>query len=252
MGFAVTCFLCERGFAMRIHHWFVAMFIAAASYQMADASYVLEIDIDGEDDGSLTFNPNFAFGGDTSTASQSVLSSAVGMTGGDSIFGGDGTNFPDTYLYTYTPGTDGSNRTFAAGTPLNDAGDESRGIEAGISGFYDVYATWPSTDNVSGGLTTFELSDGRSTLFSVEIDQNGDGDEWILLGNAFLDAETTYTLSQRAGANTFVSMRAAGVLFDVTAVPEPGSIAFLSAITLAGGCVLGRRRRPRRQAAAAA
>ena len=217
-----------------------ALFFAASP---AFAQFVIEVDIDGQDDGVLTYSPNFGFGSDTTTASQSAASSAVGLTGGDSIYGGNATSGLDTYLFTYTPSVDGNNRDLAAGTELNDDGDVASGVEAGGSGAYNVYGTWPFTDNVSGGTTTFTLSDDQANvLFTTEIDQNGGGsgtgNEWVFLGSATLDADTTYTLSQVAGSNTFVSMRAAGVLFDAVAVPEPMGIA-----AAAGFGLLALRRR---------
>ena len=56
----------------------------------AQAGYIIEIDTDGADDGVLTYNADFSFGGDTTTASQSATATVFGATGGDSIFGGDG------------------------------------------------------------------------------------------------------------------------------------------------------------------
>lgn len=215
----------------------------------AQAGYVLEIDTDGADDGVLVYHPNFSFGGDTTTASQSALSTAVGLTGGDSIYGGNGVNFPDTYLATYTPALDGDNNGTnpVAGQALNQFGVLGSALAAGGTGLYDVYATWPHTTNVSGNPITFTLSDGVGSIFSVQLDQNtampprdvtgdgvpdpGTGGEWIYLGSANLDANTTYTLSQEAGSNTFVSMRAAGYLFD--AVPEPASLSLLGLGALA-------------------
>lgn len=201
----------------------------------SSAAYILEIDTDGLDDGVLTFHPNFSFGGDTTTASQSAASPAVGMSGGDSIFGGDGTQLPDTYVYRYKPATDGDNRALAAGTPLNNDGNFASGTPAGGGGLYTIYATWPFTSNVSGGPTQYALSDGMNTVFSIQLDQNNAGDpldppgaggEWIPLGTAVLDANKTYTLTQTAtGGNTFVSMRSAGIMFEPGhVVPEPSAL----------------------------
>ena len=210
--------------------------VAAAS---AYGGYVIEVDTDGLDDGVLTFSPNFGFGGDTTTASQSSPAGGVGMTGGDSIFGGNGTAV-DTYVYTYTPAVDGDNDATnpTAGLELNQFGILGSMLPAGESGEYNVYANWPHTNNVSGGDTTYSLSDGMSSLFTTTFDQTsvhpmrdvtgdgmpdpGTGSEWVFLGTALLDANTTYTLTQESGAATFVSMRAAGILFE--AVPEPASL----------------------------
>ena len=215
-------------------------FLFVVTSLTAHAAVVIQVDIDGLDDGVLTYSPNFSFGGDTTSASQSAASTAVGLTGGDSIFGGNGVVSPDTYVYSYTPGTDGNNYTPAAGTALNNDGDVSTGVLAGGTAVYNVYATWPLSSNVSGGLTSYTLTDGASNLFSVSVDQVNTGNEWVFLGAATLDQSKTYQLIQQAGANTFVSMRAAGVLFDAKAVPEPSG--FLVAV-LGGTILMVRRRR---------
>jgi hypothetical protein len=217
----------------------------------AEAAYVIAIDTDGSStNGAVTYNPNFSFGGDTSTASASAASTAVGLPVGNSIFGGNGSGSPDTYRFTYSPGTDGDNLTLAAGTALNANGNVASGEAAGGSGTYNIYATWPATTNVSGGLTTFTLFEGANSLFSVQVNQNtavgnaGNGNQWVFLGSADLDAGLTYDLVQTAGSNTFVSMRSSGVLFDaqVSAVPEPGTCGALVAVGL---CAAYRRRRAR-------
>lgn len=231
----------------------LSLFAAVVYASTASAGYVLEVDTDGADDGVLTYHPNFSFGGDTTTASQSSLSTAVGMTGGDSIFGGDGSSFPDTYVYTYTPSVDGDNNGTnpVAGQVLNQYGTLGSALAAGASGFYSIYATWPHTSNVSGGGTTYTLSDTNGTVAAITIDQNsaapprdvtgdgvpdaGSGGEWIPLFTALLDANTTYTLTQEAGSNTFVSTRSAGILFD-RVVPEPTGIVMACLAGLALAC----------------
>jgi len=184
----------------------------------AQAGYLIEIDIDGADDGPITYNPHFSFGNDTTTASTSAASLAFGLSGADSIFGGDGVNFGDTYRYTYNPSVDLDNLVIPAGTDLG-GGVLASGLPSGGPGRYAVYATWPFTENV-GGLTTFTATTTGDS-FVLELDQNGKGHEWIKLG------EINWTsgdivLSQVASVNSFVSMRAAGVLFEV--VPEPTAL----------------------------
>ena len=117
------------------------LFLASTS----QAAYLLEVDTDGMDDGNLAFNPGFTFGDDTTTASQSAASTAFGMTGGDSVFGGNGSAFPDTYVFTYTPGT------------------------------YAVFATWPFTANVSGGDTSYTILTDGAAEATLLVDQNGGG-----------------------------------------------------------------------------
>jgi len=202
--------------------------------QTAQAGYLLEIDTDGLDDGVLTFNPNFSFGGDTTTASQSAASTAFGMTGGDSIFGGDGSALFDTYAFTYDPGVDGDNLLIPGGTDLG-GGNLASGKTAGAPDTYAVFATWPFTSNVSGGLTTFTATTAGDN-FVLALDQNaggvGSGHDWIKLGEITWSAGPI-TLTQEAGANSFVSMRSAGILFEP--IPEPTAFALgaLGLLTLA-------------------
>ncbi|MGP1346716.1 MAG: hypothetical protein ACTS3F_08635 [Phycisphaerales bacterium] len=185
--------------------------IASALAGVARSAYIIEIDIDGLDDGAIVYNPDFSFGGDTTTASSSIACLAYGMTGGDSIFGGNGTAFPDHYSYRYSPFGQPDNIAIPAGTPLGQ-GNTATGAPGGVAGVYRVYAAWPFTQTVSGGPVQYTVAT-PGDLFQVSIDQNNQGDEWVLLG------EITYAgghivVTQRAGTNTFVSMRSAGVLFE--------------------------------------
>lgn len=217
-----------------VAHRSIPLALPLATALTAHAAHLIEIDTDGADDGVLTYNPQFNFGGDTTAASQSVPSTALGMTGGDSIFGGDGTGFPDTYVYAYSPESQPDNLSIPAGTDLGE-GSLATGLAGGGLGLYRVYATWPFTDNVSGGDVAYDVvAPGDS--FQVDIDQNGRGDAWYLLGEINY-AGGVITVTQRAGSNTFISMRAAGVLFEY--VPTPGTAALLA---LAGVTALRRRR----------
>jgi hypothetical protein len=211
-----------------------ALFVSLV-VEHASGAFLIEVDIDGMDDGILTYSPNFSFGPDTVTASQSQAGIAVGLTGGDSILGnGVFGGVRDTYVYTYDLAVDGDNLPLAAGIPLNNDGDLASGFAAGVSGIYRIYATWPLTNNVTGGPTTYTLTDDFSNeLFSVLIDQNTAqgqdypgfgvyaGDEWIFLASVYLDGTSAYTLTQQAVDSSFVSMRAAGILFDRVGIPEP-------------------------------
>lgn len=204
---------------------FVTACMLLATLNIAQAAFLLEIDTDGDDDGSVTFHPNFSFGGDTTTASSSVTSPAFGTTGGDSIFGGDGVAEPDTYVYTYTPSVDADNLVIPPGTDLG-SGNLATGFTGGGIGTYRVYATWPFTTNVSGGPTRFTLSTTGATDVVIDIDQNGGGagagDEWVPLGDIELtDPDADITVTQiPTGVNSFISMRAYGLLFE--ALDNPG------------------------------
>jgi hypothetical protein len=152
----------------------ITLLTAGVLIQSASAVYLLEVDTDGLDDGTLTYNANFSFGGDTTTASQSSPSSAVFMSSADSIFGGNGTVEPDTYVYTYTPSVDGDNIAAGPGVALNDDGDLTSGLLAGDSTEYRVYVTYPLSSNISGGLTNYELVTGeRYTECFVRSEQPG-------------------------------------------------------------------------------
>ena len=204
------------------------MLAFAGLVNTASAALIFEIDIDGADDGVLTFNPNFSFGGNTTIASQSATSTAFGTSGADSIFGGDGVAIPDTYLYSYAPDTEPDNLVIPAGQDLGD-GNVATGFTGGGSGLYRVYATWPFTTNVSGGLTTYNVTT-TGDAFSVSIDQNrggaGLGDVWVRLGDIDYSSGAI-TVEQTAGSNSFVSMRAYGLLFEPAPIPEPSSALLL-------------------------
>jgi hypothetical protein len=208
--------------------------VLLAGLVTAQGAFILEIDTDGADDGVLTYNAAFAFGGDTTTASQSATSLAFGTTGGDSIYGGNGAASPDTYVYVHSPDSQADNLVVRVGQDLGD-GNFGSGMVGGSPGRYAVYASWPITTNVSGGLVQYEVITAGDS-FTVQIDQNGKGDTWVKLGEINYVSDTI-RVAQTAGSNTFVSMRAYGLLFEM--VPEPASLS-LAAL---GGLILIRRRR---------
>lgn len=201
----------------------------AAYSSLSQAAFILEIDTDGLDDGALSYNAGFGFGGDTTAASSSAASAAYGASGGDSIFGGDGMFEPDTYIYSYTPGTTPDNLVVPAGTDLG-GGWLASGLVGGGAGTYRVYATWPFTTNVSGGDTRYTISTSGAPDLVVELDQNNLGDEWIFLGDiSYTDLLAPITVTQQSQSNSFVSMRAYGLLFEQitprSTIPEPTTFA---------------------------
>ncbi len=191
--------------------------------QAASAAYLLQIDTDGADDGPVSYNAGFAFGNDTTTASQSAVATAYGTTPGDSIFGGDGNLDPDTYIYTYTPSTDADNLVIPQGTDLGSGNLASGGVGGGIAP-YRVYILYPYTENVSGGPTRYTISTPGAADVVVDLDQNGAGDEWIPIGDITLvDPMAAITVTQQPTvSNSFVSMRAFAVLFEAQIPPPLG------------------------------
>lgn len=214
-----------------------------------------------------TADPNFSFGGDTTTASASVASAAVGA-GDQSLFGGDGSGVADdpfdpatadTYVFTYTPGSDVDNFSPAPGSLLGSTtgfGTEfASGVVGGGSGTYNVYITAPASENVNvaGSVVTANGDAGTTDVIpALNFNNGGTGPDldagpafvggannsWYLIGSVDLTANTGYTVTVQANANTFVSQRTAAVMWE--AVPEPGS---MSLLCLAGLISLFLRRR---------
>lgn len=207
---------------MAMKHLLVAA-VCAALTSAANAAFLFEIDTDGADDDVLTLNPNFSFGGDTTTASQSSASSAFGTNGADSIFGGDGNVDPDTYVYTYDPSVEGDNLVVPAGTDLGD-GVLASGLAAGGAGVYNVFATWPLSSNINPAGANFDVSTAGDAFTVSDLDQNGQGNAWILLGQINYTSGPI-TVTQTANVNSFVSMRAYGLLFEP--IPEPTTLSLL-------------------------
>jgi hypothetical protein len=224
------------------------------------AAFMVEIDTDASVAGNtVAFNPSFSFGGDQTTASGSATSAAVGTHGANSIFGGNATTTPDTYVFTYKLGTDADNAPFAPGTILGSTtgfpgnGNVATGAVGGASGLYNVYFTAPSSANVSAG-SVFTLTQNGADIVvgPVNLNDTGTGADtdpgtafvggannaWHLLGTVNLVAGNTYTVKQESTANTFVSQRAYAVMWE-SAVPEPSTFALVG---LACVGLLARRR----------
>ena len=204
-------------------------------------------------------NSNFSFGGDTTTASASTPSAAVGLMGTNSIFGGDGATAADTYVFSYTPGTDIDNFSPAAGSLLGSTtgfGTEvASGVVGGGSGTYNVYWTTPASTNVNqlGANFTLQSDGGDVVLNAVDGNDGGTGTDlddgpafvggannaWYLLGTVELTAGNTYSVTQESNANSFVSMRSHAIMWE--AVPEPAGLG-LAFAGLLGILAFARRR----------
>jgi len=215
---------------------FVAML--AALVAPVQAAFLVEAHSSG------LANGNFSLGGDTTSVSASIPSVAYGLTATSSVFGGNGSAFGDTYIYSYTPGTDADNLPIPAGTDLGN-GDLASGLVGGGDGLYNVYITWPETTNANAaGSKITVTSDGADIVLDpVNNNTGGTGDPgassaWLLIGaDVTLTAGNTYTVSQVANYNSYVSQRSHGVMWE--AVPEPFSVSLLGI----GALALLRRRK---------
>ena len=214
---------------------------------------------------SGTPTANFGFGGDTTSASTSTASSAAVGAPAGSIFGGDGSNasgapfdpaIADTYVFSYTPGSDADNFSPAAGALLGSTtgfGTElASGVAGGGSGLYNVYFTTPSSTNVNQAGSNFILTQNGTdiTISAVNLNDGGTGADldagpafvggannaWYKLGTVDLIAGNTYTVTMQALSNSFVSQRASAVMWE--AVPEPATASLLAL----GGLAMLRRR----------
>lgn len=179
----------------------------------------------------------FEFGGDTSTASTSIPSTAIGLRGIHSIFGGDGIEFGDTYEFKFWPGVTEDNFFPAAGSVLGSKdgspgnGNTASGLIGGISGLYNVYATSPASVNVNGVPSIVTLEQDGDDI-QIDLDQNnemtgedsqisaagpfvgGMNNAWHLLGTVDLVAGEIYSVIMEAGNNTFVSQRIHAIMWE--------------------------------------
>lgn len=189
----------------------------------AQAAFMVEAHSSGMANGNFSYN----WDGAISASSTPTPSEAYGVTATNSVFGG-GAVAPvmDTYTFSFTPGIDADNLPIPADT---DMGNEnlSSGLVGNGTGYYNVYITWPATTNADpAGCRITITSDGSDIVIDpINVNNGGTGSPganngWYLIASDInLTAGNTYTVTQEANNNSYVSMRSHGVMWE--AVSEP-------------------------------
>lgn len=213
-----------------------------ACVQTLQAAFIVEPTSGGKAFANYAYLP----AGSAASVGTTPAPTALGLTRTSHIFGGNGAT--DTYQFSYTPGTDVDNTVFSGGLQIGDnylVPNYATGKTGGVSAKYNVYATWIVSSNISGGGTTFTVtSDGAPTV-TGPLNQNtgmtgngilngigGGNVGWFLIGTVDLTAGNTYTVQMTPVSSTYVSMRSAGVMWEM--VPEPSTLA----LSLVGGLLL--------------
>ena len=213
----------------------IALLIAHA----ASAAYIIE----ASDAGGRLGEGHFTYTGAGGTAASYSTASGGQLPASSDVpstfftlrhaFGGNGTT--DEYSFTYTPLSDDDNTVFAENTSFNLPQNlRSSGLSGGEAGTYNVYRIHPSTDNVSGGTTTYQLFVNGGLEATEGIDQNAANlatgeniGRWELLGSVdLLNNTDTVTVTMTPDTSSFVSMRASGIMFE-RVIPEPAVLAMV-------------------------
>ncbi len=192
----------------------ILMFLSAS----ARAAFIVEAHSSGLANGNFWSN---------GTPNNSIPSMAVGLTATNSIFGGNVD--PDSYQYSYTPGTDTDNATLTAGIDLGN-GNLASGLTGGGSGLYNVYITWPNSTNVNAAGSRITItSDGADIVLDpVNMNTGGTGtpggnSAWLLIaGGVSLTEGVTYYVDQVANVSSYASQRSHGVMWET--IPAPSAI----------------------------
>ena len=188
------------------------------------------------------------------TPSFSTKGTAPGLLATNSAYGGTAVDpDKDTYIFSYTPGTDADNWTVPQYQYFGN-GLYTTNLEGGQTGYYNVYITWPASTNVSSLCDITITNDGTDIVWNgINMNDNqtiwiaelwgpfpggtilyGGNNKWLKIADqVLLTAGQNYNVTQAAHDNTFISMRSAGVMWEFVAVPEPATLLLLSVGALA-------------------
>lgn len=201
----------------------------------AEAVFIVEPYLDGRGTANFTGTPYWS----------STKGTALGLKATKTAFGSSA-SFPDIYTFSYTPGVDADNFDVPLDNRYFGNGEYSTNLTGGQTGYYNVYITWiPTTGMVSlcnvtvnyeGGsvtLSNLDMNTGGTSALAQSLDVNpipgtvytGANNNWLRIGTeVLLQANQTYTVTQSATLDVYVSMRSAGVMWEYVRVPEPTSL----------------------------
>jgi hypothetical protein len=251
---------------MNFRTFSIALAAAICFLGSVQAAFIVEPDNVAGPDGKA--NDHFSsLPAGTGFSLTATASSAVGLQANQTAFGNPANSTgPDQYTFRYTPGPDADNTPLAALTSLgNSEATDADGLGAGapvyanlpqlatgqtggVSGLYNVYFTTLTSTNVSTTGSFFDITNDAATvsLNPVNLNDAGTGPDevagtpftggannrWLKIASlVHLTAGTTYTVTETANTASFVSQRAAGVMWELVAadpVPEPSTMLLLS------------------------